>query len=233
LPEFRPSTSAAAGGTPEVANDLERDAQGVLATAEARARALIVEAGREADALARRKLGEAFAAGRAEGIARGMAEGREAALATSVDDLRDELRRAAAVLVAAGERIARANDEALAAAEKGFVRLAVAVGAKLARRALTDETSPAALESIREALAIAADRAEVRVLVNPADAAALETAREAVRAEFPEVVRIAFEQDASVTPGGCRVVTASSDVDATLEDRAARIAEILAGRDAA
>jgi len=219
LAEFRPNTSAEAGG--------------ILAAAERRARALIVETRREAGELARRKLAEAFAAGREEGLARGMAEGREAARALAVEDVRDELRRAAAVLVAAGERIARAHDEALAASEKGFVRLAVAVGSKLARRALRDETSAVALDSVREALALAAERAEVRVLVSPADAPALETAREAVREEFPEVVRIAFEQDASVTPGGCRVVTASSSVDATLEERASRIADVLVGRDAA
>ena len=47
------------------------------------------------------------------------------------------------------------------------------------------------------------------------------------------VDRIAFEPDASVPPGGCRIVTASCRVDATLEERAARIAELLAGRGAA
>jgi flagellar assembly protein FliH len=206
-----------------------RDARATLEAAERRARALMTEAGR----MARRKIEEAFAAGREEGLARGTAEGREAAAPRAVEEVREELRRAAAVLVAAGGKLARARDEVRAEAEAGVVRLAAAIGSKLARRAIAAETSAAALESLREALTLALDRAEVRVLVNPADAGPVETAREAVREEFPEVVRIAFEQDASVPPGGCRILTASCRVDATLEERAARVAELIAGRDAA
>jgi len=183
--------------------------------------------------MARRKLAGAFAAGREEGVKRGIAEGREAVRARAVEDAREELRRAAAVLVAAGEKLARARDAVRAEAEAGIVRLAVAIGSKLARRAIETDTAGAALASIREALVLAADRAEARVLVSPEDAAAIGAAREALREEFPEIVRIAVEQDPSVPRGCCRVVTASCDVDATLEARAARIADILAGREAA
>jgi len=213
LAEFRPTTAAASAPL----RDAERRARATLAAAEKRSRAFMAEA-RE---MARRKLEEAFAAGREEGVKRGIAEGREAVRARAVEDAREELRRAAAVLVAAGERLARARDTVRAEAEAGIVRLAVAVGSKLAHRAIATDTAGAALASIREALVLAADRAESR------------TAREALREEFPEIVRIAVEQDASVPRGGCRVMTASCNVDATLEARAARIADILAGREAA
>jgi flagellar biosynthesis/type III secretory pathway protein FliH len=201
--------------------------------AERQARAFLIETRREAGEMARQTLAEAFAAGREEGIARGVAEGREAVRSQAIEDMRDELRRAAAMLVAASERLARARDEVRAEAEAGVVRLAVAIGSKLARRTVACDGAAVALESLREALALAVDRAEVRVLVNPEDAAALGAARETVREEFPEIVRIAFEQDTSVPSGGCRVITASCHIDATLDARAGRIADILVGRDAA
>ncbi|MHC4252433.1 MAG: hypothetical protein ACYS9X_25215, partial [Planctomycetota bacterium] len=78
MPEFQPFKEVA-----------PRDARATLEVAERRARALIVEARREAGRMARRQIEEAFAAGREEGLARGMAEGREAAGPRAVEAVRE------------------------------------------------------------------------------------------------------------------------------------------------
>lgn len=227
MPEHR-NFGSVKGGRPAAAVDLEEAARRALDEARRLSRALLVEVGREAGDLARRRIEEAFSLGRKEGWAQGHSEGREAGIEQALTEKRAALDRAAAALVAAARGVVESREAVRAEAEAGVVRLASAIGEKLAARAI--ETQPdAAREALREALRLVVDRTEVRVRVNPADREAVEDARAHVREEFPEIIRIAVEPDATVSPGGCRVITSSCTVDATLEGRASRIAELLLG----
>jgi flagellar biosynthesis/type III secretory pathway protein FliH len=213
LPEFRsfgPTTA------PAIA-ELERAAQAVLEEARRRARDL-----------ARRRVEEAFRCAREEGLARGLREGRSEGARQALVEKRNRFARAARVLRSAARVVIESREAVRVQAEAGVVRLAAAIGEKLASRAIEADVD-AAPGALREALAMVTDRSEVRVRVNPADIEALEAGRGTIREEFPEIVQIGFEADWTVAPGGCRAITCSATVDATLAERASRIAELLTG----
>ncbi len=216
------------GGRPELAVDLEKGARAALARAHGEAEALAAETRRELERETRERLEDAFRRGREEGWSAGHREGRDAGFAQALNEARPVLSRAAATLANAAKLVARSREAVRAEAEAGIVRLASAIGEKLAAREL-DVNPDAARADIREAIGLASERAEIRVLVNPAEREAVEAARESLREEYPEIITLAIEPDAAVTPGGARVVTASATVEATLEARAGRIAELLVG----
>ncbi len=224
LPEFK-----SFGSTKDAAvAEFERSARAVLEEARRRAKALLVGARREAEDLARRRVEEAFRCAREEGLARGLREGRSEGARQALVEKRNRFARAARVLRSAARVVVESREAVRAEAEAGVVRLAAAIGEKLASRAI-EADADAAPAALREALAMVTDRSEVRVRVNPADIEALEAGRGSVREEFPEIDRIAFEADWTVAPGGCRAITCSATVDATLAERASRIAELLTG----
>ena len=216
------------GGRPAAAVDLDMAARRALGEAHALAEALAAETRIELERATREKLEEAFRRGRDEGWSVGHREGRAAGRAQGLAEARARLARAAGAFEHAAKLVARSREAVRAEAEAGLVRLAAAIGRKLAAREL-DVRPDAARAETREAIRLVSDRAEIRVLVNPAEREAVDQVRDSFREEFPEIITLAVEPDASVTPGGARVVTASAAVDATLEARAGRIAELLVG----
>jgi flagellar assembly protein FliH len=218
------------GGRPGVTADLEREAHEALARARAEADALLAEARHEAEVLVRERYADEVARARDEGLEAGRAEGREEALRQAIAAAREDVALAVRRLTDAASALSEATEAARAEAEAGLVRLAAAIGEQLARRSL-ELDADAARELVSEAIGLVVDRAEVRVLVSPAEHEALSQTRDALREEYPEIVRIAFERDAGVQRGGCRVVTAAATVDASLGSRAEAIAtQLLSGR---
>lgn len=216
--------SDSVGGRPAALVDLEAEARAVLSQAKEEACALLAETKREAEEIAREILRRAAS----EGYEQGRREGRESAFAQALEESRAELREAVKALVEAASSLQAVRQTVKSEAEDGLIRLAAAIGERLAAQQLSLHPE-LAIDAIREAISLACDRVEVRVLVNPRDHATLASARELLRKEFPEIVRISIEQDAGVRRGGAKVVTSSCMIDATLDSRAAKIARLLTG----
>jgi flagellar assembly protein FliH len=213
-------------GRPAFAVDMEREARLLVENAREEARVLLAEARHAAETLLRERLQGALALGHEEGWVAGHEKGRMEGRIAAMEEAREELAGAARTFSAAAKALAEVKQAVCAEAEVDLVRLAATIAAKLSAHRF-DVDHAAAREAIKEAISLAADRTEVRVRLNPAEYAALEPAREELRDEFPEIVRIAFEPDRSVAPGGCRVLTVSATVDGSLDSRAARVAELL------
>lgn len=165
---------------------------------------------RQLEALQKAAWEEGYAAGRREGLERGAAEVR--ARVASLEWVLDAL---AAPL--------QAVDEAV---EQELVALAVAVARQIIRRELRTDPGEV-VAAVREALAALPSAArDVRIVLHPEDAAIV---REAL--SLPEGERRwRLEEDPSLTRGGCRVLSETSLVDATLERRlGAVIARVLGG----
>lgn len=155
---------------------------------------------------------------RQEGFAQGLQEGRAAgaeqicALTSQLDALFKALQEPFAEL-----------DEAV---EEQLVRLSMLVAKQLVRREL--KTDPAQIIAVvREALAAmpVASR-ELQLVLHPDDVTMV---REAL-SMHDEGQRIRIVEDPVQTRGGCRVLTETSQIDATVESRLnAVIASILGG----
>lgn len=160
---------------------------------------------------------DGFERGRAEGFRYGHQEALEAARGQIAERiaLLDEL------LAALAAPFRRLDDQV----EREVVGLVVAIVRQLVRREV--RTDPGQIVGVvREALAIlpVASR-NVRVVLNPEDAALVRQ----VYALSDSELTWKIVEDPVVARGGCRVVTETSQVDATLESRlAALIAPLLA-----
>jgi len=166
-----------------------------------------------------RQLEEVQKQARLEGFQQGLQEGREKG--------REELLKHARYL----EQILKTLDKPLEdlddSIEQQLAQLAMLVARQLVRREL--KTDPGqVIGAVREALAVLPVAArDVQLALHPEDAAIV---REALSLpEGEQAIRIV--EDPVQSRGGCRVVTRTSQIDATIETRLnSAIADILGGQ---
>ena len=171
-----------------------------------RARAIVAEA----EARARELLEAAQAEReriRADAAEQGRAEG---------------LARAGATLVAA----AAARDRRLAGAEREVVALALDVARKVLGRELAQDRSAVA-DLAAQALAVARDRREVTLRVNPEDADAIRAAAGRLGALLARAPGLDVREDPTVERGGAVVETEAGRVDARVEAQLAALARAI------
>ncbi len=112
--------------------------------------------------------------------------------------------------------------------EEAGVRLAARMAEKILRRELSqDPTASVAL--IREALELASGTTKARVLLNPADHAALGKQTDRLANEFSRISQVEFVPDASISTGGCRVLTEQGEIDQRIEVQLERLVSELVG----
>jgi flagellar assembly protein FliH len=176
------------------------------------------EGGRQAKPVTARQLEEIQNQAREEGFQQGLREGRDAGL--------KELQARIAVL----EQMLQTLDKPFAqldeAVEQQLARLAMLVARQLVRREL--KTGPEeVIGVVREALAALPVAARnVRLMLHPEDAALVREAMPTAQGEQ----QMQIVEDPVQTRGGCRVLTDSSQIDASVEARLnAVIAHVLGG----
>jgi len=165
-----------------------------------------------------RELEELHNQARREGFEQGLREGRDAG--------REEFVQRLGLLETAMQRLARPFEELDDSVEQQLAQLAMLVARQLVRREL--KTDPAqVIGVVREALAALPVAArDVRLAVNPEDA---EMIREVLSLQDGEYA-IRLVEDPVQSRGGCRVLTETSQIDATVESRLnAVIANTLGG----
>ncbi len=161
----------------------------------------------------------AFVAGRTLGLREGMRRGAEAA---QQQFAREHAQARAAELAGLGERatrIAGALEEQLHALRQGIadevVELAIELARQTVRRALLSERE-LIVDVAREAVgALIDERASFSLHLNPADLSEVERALSpTLHARGAMLV-----SDSSIAVGGCRIVSAGAEVDATVGTR--------------
>ncbi len=155
---------------------------------------------------------------RADGEARGRREGREQGLA--------EARDAAAALSAAIEQLHHLTDEHARALERDAVELALTLAAKVLAGTL-DVQPQRVLDVIAGALRRVADRREVAILVNPADADLVRDALADLQARVGGIERCELHAERRVAAGGAVVRTRECEVDATVLTQLERAREVV------
>jgi len=211
-----------------------------LADHVAEARAVLEQAEREAArivAVARRDAARLLEEARQEGGRLGRREGHEAGRTAGFEEARGEAlerfdREQAQVVAAMQGAVAEmdAMKEGLAvAAERDLLEFATGVARKLTF-AIGTLHREAALENLRRALALVGSSTELTIRANPDDVDAMGrfAASALRRAERSPAVHIVA--DDAIAPGGCRVETAASEIDATLETQMNEVVSLLLGK---
>jgi flagellar assembly protein FliH len=208
--------------------DVEADAQRMLAEARRQAEAILAEARAQGERLKAEAHKSALEIGRAEGLKIGQESGRKQAYAQAIADFAARHASVAKALVAALEQFETRRRSLQSEMERDVIGLAGAIAHRVTKLAVDVDPSCVA-GNLREALQLVARRNRLEIRLHPAD---LEQAREFARDLLPaqEFEAVVFLADESVGRAGVLLRTAGGQVDATIDTQWVRILdEILAG----
>lgn len=192
--------------------DARAKAQELLEEAEREAQARLEQVQQEVDSI---RL-QAKEAGFAQGYQEGLEEGRQKALEKAADLLK--------LLQSTVEEAVRLRAASLQALEDDFLKLSIFLADKMIRKEV--ETDVSWLKPmVKEALEVLGSVEQVVVLLNPVDYALLQNYRQDL--ELSSRAELVFQQDASITPGGCLIETETGLIDARLERRLGKLAHHL------
>jgi len=158
-----------------------------------------------------KKLEEAYARGRQEGLA--MAEER---LESTIQSLTQAM-----------EDISRLRQSLAQSGPQDMLRLVMAVAEQVIRRQV--EVDPnVLLDIIKNALQASVRADSYRIRINPADLETVTKQKPLFLASISGLKNLSIETDPSISPGGCRVDSELGDVDATIESQLDNIRQALA-----
>lgn len=234
------SSIAARGAVVLDLGDLTRQGQAIIAAAQRQASAIIAEAHAERARL----IGDASANGRAEGVAEGRAEGlrhgAEQGKAQALVEHKAALDAMVTAWSGALEQFVGARERLLSEAKTGVIRLALAIGERVTRRAI-DARPDAAIAQLEAVLERVLRPSRLAVRVHPTDRAVLTDAAPAIIQRFSAVQHVELIDDPALARGSCvAVVTdaahggdaagstgAGGEIDASISTQLDRIAEAI------
>jgi len=192
--------------------DAQAKAEEILAQAQQKAEDLRRQAEQEAEGI-RLKAKEL---GFAEGYAAGLEEGRAKAL--------DQAAALLTLLESTVDEAARLRTASLQALEDDFLKLSVFLADKIIRKEVESDISW--LQPIlKEALQALGTVDQVIVFLNPTDYALLQDQGQELG--LISRAKLLFEQDPSITQGGCLIESSTGLIDARLERRLGKLAHHL------
>jgi len=206
--------------------DLRRQAEEMVSAARGEGQKLLDEARAAAKLVAAEAAPRGEEEGRQRGLEEGRAEGlrqgREAALA----QWDAQLKQLVAAWSAALGEVESGRGEIFAAARDDVLDLALAIGARIARRQVKADPT-VVREHVAEAIAMVAAPGRVTVGINPADRKLVESVLDGICARLGESAHVELRDDPEVERGGCVVTTPRGRIDATVDKQIERITEAL------
>lgn len=203
--------------------DIERQAKAILLRARQRADQLLAATQAQAEKLKEQATAQGLAEGRQAGTAQGFEQGKRDGQQQALNESRAQLQAAMQALSGALAALdaGRADLEASALVE--VVELAIAIARRVTKRqALIDPTILAA--NLREAMKLVVKSADFRVAIHPGQRQTLDAALPHLQMQWPNLEHVQIIEDPSLTPGGCRIVTAQGQIDADLDAQLDRVA---------
>jgi flagellar assembly protein FliH len=207
--------------------DIENAARNMLLRARRQADAMLAAAQVEAEKLKATAKAEGLAAGKAEGLKTGHAVGLEAAKKQALVERQQEITSAINACTAAANQFNSSRVELAASGLNELVKLALAVARRVTKR--QSAIDPRVLAAnLAEAMQLVLHAADVRIVINPAQKETLQRILPELRLSWPTLKHVELIEDASIAPGGCRLHTATGQIDADLSAQLDRIvAELL------
>lgn len=212
--------------------DIENHAKSILLRARERAEALLAEAQREAEALKAEAHAAGLAEGRRDGLAQGNQDGAEAGSAQALAEHKAQLTSVFTALTNAAAQLDAARGELEADGLTEVIQLATAVARRVTKR--QGIIDPGVLtDNLREAMKLVAHAADIRIAIHPTQKQTLDAALPTLRLAWPDLKHVELIDDASLSPGGCRIFTTRGRIDADLDGQLDRVvADLLPTNDA-
>jgi len=205
--------------------DVEEQAQRIIADAHAEAERMLADARQEIDELreserrvvAERARNEGFTQGYEEGLRKGHEEGRAAGTEQGRDAFVDAAAPAGEALHALLSELEHHHAALRQDAEQELLELAVAIARRVVKHAF--EVHPHAVaDQVRELLTLAADRHRVVVSVHPQDFEVVSDTLPALRSLFADLGEISVSADDTLSRGSARLRTDNGLVELNIEE---------------
>jgi len=159
------------------------------------------------------------------GLEQGLKEGRQTGLKEGMAQARS---LSEGLLSDAEAKLRQAEEDynsILASLKPEIIRLALAVGRRVAGRMLHEDPQ-GIIGILREALSeVKGGRAVLRL--NPDDAGVIGEHRRRLLSEFPSISEILVEEDEAIKAGGCMVQTETGEIDCRIDQRFSLVEEAL------
>ena len=141
-------------------------------------------------------------------------EGLELAKADALEIVRREAAPLADLLRQAAAALREKQSELTTLAERDLVKLALQIAAKVVKKEIA--AGAVAVDNLRRAIELTANRRELKVLLHEQDLAKIEQVLPELRREFADLRKIELNPSPAVEPGGVIVQTREGSVDATI-----------------
>ena len=202
--------------------DIEQAAQRMLLRARGAAEQLLAEAQREADLLKASAVREGFAAGQRDGMLQGLEDGKATGHATALAEVKSQLTLVWQALTEAVQALEASRQDLEAAGLTEVIDLSSNIARRVTKRQAAID--PAVLtENMREAMKFAVQAADVRIVIHPSQLKTMTEELPKLQMTWPNLKHVELMQDASILPGGCRILTRHGEVDAQIDEQLERV----------
>lgn len=220
------SERAPASLVPFSMKDIETHARQILLRARKQAEDLLAQAQVEAEALKAESHAAGFVEGKIDGLAKGLDEGRKSGHAQALNEHRKNVTDLLATLTTTVNDLEAARYQLESEGLREVVELAVAVGRRVTKRQGLIEPEVLA-DNLVEAMKFVVHAADVRVALHPSQKQYLLDTLPHLKMEWPALAHVELIDDATIEPGGCRILTRGGAIDATLDEQLNRVIDEL------
>ncbi len=213
--------------TVNVADHLS-EAKVVLRKSREQAREILRQAQIEAAAAFETAQARGFEAGFRKGFESGQKSGYDAAFEEAKKEFGDRQSKLVATLQETVQQFDDQKRDLFIQASSDLLELAMQVARRVTKRiGIIDRE--VVKENVDAALRLVECKTDLTVYVHPADAESIKDFAETVGSSLQQAAHFKIEEDEALAPGGCRVVTPMSEVDASIETQLNQIESLVTG----
>jgi len=203
--------------------DIEEQARAILLRARGRAEELIKEGQAQGEIIRTRAALEGMAQGKKAGFEQGSAEGRKSGHESALAEHRAKLTDLVNALSGAAAELSASRNRLEIEAESEVLKLAVAIARRVTHRQASADASVVG-DSLANAMKLVVHASDVRIAIHPSSRVTLEDSLPRLKLQWPSLDHVELIEDATISPGGCRIFTRAGEVDANLDGQIDRIA---------
>ena len=213
--------------TVDLADHLAK-ADAVVEQAKRQASQIVAKAKRDAELALEEARKRGYEAGYAQGNEQGIASGHEAAYKESIERFNKKHGDIVAVMQHSVEKFEAMKEEIRIAAERDVLEFAVQIASRLTF-AIGRLHRESVVENLSRSLRLVGSKTDLTVRVHPEDAESVRTFAQSVLQQMDAARTVNVVEDESLSPGGCKVLSERTDVDATLTAQVSEMVALLLG----
>ena len=202
--------------------DIESQARVIVMRAQQEADKIVAESHLEGARIRQRSYDDGFAAGTQDGLKKGTEDGRVAGKTAAMNEHRAKLEQLIKTLSCTIEELDAARAALESSSASAVIKLAVAIARRVTK--LQGSLDPSVMtENVLAAMKVAVHATDIRIAVHPSQKETLADALPTMKLKWPSVEHVELIEDDSLATGGCRIFTASGQIDADLEAQIDRV----------